>query len=154
MDLCIVWEREDGGVSITIPVPQARREGETDEQFAERIRQKDIPTGRSYHVSRRSDLPQSRRLRNAWRRSGNAVVVDLPLGREIILAEVRVERNRRLTESDADKAKLDDIGTPPERASLQLYRQKLRDLPAIVTGEIAGLNANQLETYQPVWPTM
>lgn len=153
MNLCIVWEREDGGVSITYPVPQARADGETDEQFAERIRIKDVPAGRPFHVQRKDTLPTSRRLRNAWKKGSGIITLDLPTARKLIVEEIRAERDRRLAESDKEKFRLDDVGSPQEQAKLKAKRQSLRDLPAKVETEIATLTDVQLEAYTPTWPT-
>jgi hypothetical protein len=152
MDLCIVWEREDGGVSVTHPAPNARKEGETDEQFLDRIRLKDVPDGKPFHVQRKESLP-SRRFRNAWTRTSDGIEIDTPRARGLLVAEVRAERNRRLAETDTDKSRIDEIGTPQEQKAIKDKRQKLRDLPAVVESEIATLTVEQLEAYQPAWPS-
>lgn len=52
--------------------------------------------------------------------------------------ELRLERNRRLV--DSDWTVLSD--TPTNTAAWKTYRQALRDLPA-----------NTTDPYNPVWPT-
>ena len=151
MHLCIVWERADGGVCVTHPAPNARLGNETDEQFAERIRIKDIPAGKPHHIQRSDALP-GRRFREAWRQVGGGIGVDLPSARSIVMADLRAERNRRLTETDAEKNRLDDVGTSQEKNALRVRRQALRDLPVVVAAEIAAMTAEQMELHSPTWP--
>lgn len=152
MELSIMFEREDGGISIVHPAPAARRGGETDEQFAERIRLKDVPAGLPSEVIRKADIPHNRRFRDAWRKAGRGVTVDVTAAKGIVLADVRAERTRRLDESDKEKIRLDEVGTPQEQKALREKRQALRDLPAIVEAQIAVMTAEQLEAYQVAWP--
>ena len=155
----IAFTRPDGGVSVIVPIPKP---GETEEQTLARCVARNIAVGNLQANTPTatidaSELP-SRRFRNQWRKAGRTVAPDPTLCREQVIAEVRAERNAKLTASDADKARLDDLGTEQQKANLATYRQALRDLPATVydpqtqRGEIASLTLEQLETYSPTWP--
>jgi hypothetical protein len=98
-----------------------------------------------------AELP-SRRFRNQWHHDGTRPAVDVAKARAQILAELRAERDKRLAASDADKARLDDVGTGPQKAALAKYRQALRDVPAAVAVDVAALDAAALESYTPAWP--
>lgn len=151
MDLVITYTRPDGGVSVIHPAPQARIKDETDEGFAARIAAKDAPPGAAVTVLSKRTLP-SRRFRNAWAQGAAAVMVDVVKARVQVLAELRRLRDELLTESDRLKAKADDVGNGQQQREVKDYRQKLRDLPAAVEGEIAALTVDRLEVYAPAFP--
>ena len=97
--------------------------------------------------------PLSRRFRACWRWTGARVETDIPLAREQLLSEIRAERNALLKDSDMMRARVEDIGTPQEKAALAAYRQALRDLPATVAADLALIaDERGLADYQPRWP--
>jgi hypothetical protein len=59
MDKRIIYQNDDGGVSIIIPVAEY---GLTIEQIAA----KDVPTGMPYKIVDVSDIPIDRAERDAW----------------------------------------------------------------------------------------
>ncbi len=59
MTLIILYQREDGGVSVVIPAP------EYDDQI-EAVAAKDVPTGAVWRIVDASDLPP-RGTRDRWR---------------------------------------------------------------------------------------
>lgn len=130
----------------------ALRKGEDELEAVQRYMSND-PTLNNY-VGLREPLPrESRRFRNCWRAGEKEVAVDLPLARDQVLAEARAIRNTLLDASDKDKFRLDDIGTTEQKTALASYRQKLRDLPAAVTADLADLKSvEDLAAYQPAWP--
>jgi len=104
-----------------------------------------------------ADLPneragQSRKFRNQWRWDGSKIEPDLPLCREQVMAEVRAERNAKLSDTDGEAVRNQERGQPDQ--ALKDYRQALRDLPATVQAQVDALNtAVSLEAYTPTWPT-
>lgn len=54
----ILYETEDGGVAVIIPVSK--------ELTLEEIAKKDVPSGRPYKIVNVSDVPSDRTFRNAW----------------------------------------------------------------------------------------
>lgn len=90
---------------------------------------------------------------SAWRwEPMGGLTIDLDAARAQILAETRHARNTALRESDRTKAMVDEIGTKAEKAALATYRQRLRDLPAVVAAEIADLPVSELEKFKPILP--
>lgn len=59
MNTRIIYQNDDGGVSIIIPAPNS---GLTVEEVAA----KDVPTGKPYKIVNVSDIPTDRSARNAW----------------------------------------------------------------------------------------
>jgi hypothetical protein len=59
MNSRIIFENDEGGVSIIVPAPSA---GLTIEQIAK----KDVPAGKEYWIVDASDIPEDRTFRNAW----------------------------------------------------------------------------------------
>lgn len=61
MDKRIVYENDEGGISIIIPTPEALTI-----MTIEEIAAKDVPQGKEYHIVDVSDIPEDRTFRNAW----------------------------------------------------------------------------------------
>lgn len=58
MDKRIVYKNDDGTISIIVPADC----GLTIEEIAD----KDVPTGKTYHIVNASEIPTDRTFRNAW----------------------------------------------------------------------------------------
>ena len=98
-----------------------------------------------------ADLP-GKRFRDCWRNDGTGKIhVDMPLARAQRMAEIRAERDKRLAVTDADKNKLDDIGTAQQKTALATKRQALRDIPQNSDLE-AVTTPEALEAFEPAWP--
>ena len=143
--------RADGGVSIMQLNDDEKLPGQL-KRWSETADPSWLPIAGVVAITQ-EDLPP-RKLRNAWRhgQGSQALSVDMPHAREIVLGLIRAERDQRLTVSDGEQLKLEAIGTAIERDRLADHRQRLRDLPAVVKREIANLTALQLDAYQPPWP--
>lgn len=59
MEKRIIYQNDDGGVSVIVPAPNC---GLTIEQIAA----KDVPTGKPYKIVDVSDIPSDRTQREAW----------------------------------------------------------------------------------------
>ncbi len=55
----IIYQNDDGGISIIIPAAEC---GLTIEEIAA----KDVPAGKEYHIVDVSDIPEDRTFRDAW----------------------------------------------------------------------------------------
>ncbi len=71
--------------------------------------------------------------------------------REVRMAEIRRERNRRLRATDGHALREMEQDSPGRRAWAD-YRQALRDLPATVDLGQAATPEN-LAAFEPAWPT-
>jgi hypothetical protein len=61
MEKRIVYENDEGGISIVIPTPEV-----LETMTIEEIAAKDVPQGKEYHIVDVSDIPEDRTFRNAW----------------------------------------------------------------------------------------
>lgn len=59
MNSRIIYQNDDGGISIIIPSPNC---GLTIEEIAA----KDVPNGKEYKIVDVSEIPEDRTFRNAW----------------------------------------------------------------------------------------
>lgn len=60
MDKRIVYINSDGTIGIIIPVDMG-------EMTIEQLAQKDVPTGLTYHIADKSEIPTDRTFRDAWK---------------------------------------------------------------------------------------
>jgi hypothetical protein len=59
MNKRIIYQNDDGGVSIIVPAPEC---GLTIEEIAA----KDVPAGKEFKIVDVSDIPEDRTFRSAW----------------------------------------------------------------------------------------
>ena len=59
MNKRIVYQNDDGGVSVIVPAPECVL-------TIEEIAAKDVPAGKPYKIVDVSDIPSDRTFRNAW----------------------------------------------------------------------------------------
>lgn len=110
----IIYTAEDGSMAVIIPAPAA---GLT---LAE-IAAKDVPAGAEFAIVEAAALPADRLFRNAWRKTGVAVVEDLAAAKEIA-------HGRRREARAAEFAPLDVEATiPAKAAAAEAARQVIRD---------------------------
>lgn len=97
-----------------------------------------------------------RRFRDCYRRAGTGLPrVDMPLARAQRMAEVRLERNKRLTASDGDMLKAREQGDLTQEAQLKTYRQQLRDIPVTTQVAVDACGTPEaLHTFTPTWPVL
>jgi hypothetical protein len=128
----IVYTRPDGGCSIVHPAPGARRPKETEAEFIERIRQKDVPKdATNVRVVGASEVPADRTFRNAWK---SDLTVDMVKAREIHREHLRQMRAPLLQALDVEYQIADERGDTTEKQRVATLKQALRDVtkdPAI-----------------------
>lgn len=61
MNQRIIYQNDDGGVTIIIPAPECLLE-----HTIEEIAAKDVPHGKPYKIVDVADIPSDRTFRNAW----------------------------------------------------------------------------------------
>lgn len=57
----IIYQNDDGGVSILIPAPECLQT-----RTIEEIAAKDVPAGKPYKIVDMSEIPSDRTFRSAW----------------------------------------------------------------------------------------
>jgi hypothetical protein len=68
MNQRIVYQNDEGGVSILIPAPECLAE-----RTIEEIAAKDVPAGKPYKIVDVADVPSDRTFRNAWEIDSNTL---------------------------------------------------------------------------------
>ena len=61
MNQRIVYQNDEGGVSIVIPTPEA-----LETMTIEEIAAKDVPAGKEFKIVSIDDIPSDRTFRDAW----------------------------------------------------------------------------------------
>jgi len=116
----IIFENEEGGVSVIIPAPNC---GLTIEQIA----QKDVPKGKDYEIVDTVNIPSDRYFRNAWRKNGKAVEVDMTKAVEIQKNVIRAERAPILADLDVQYMRAMEKVDTARQAEMATEKQALRD---------------------------
>lgn len=154
MTALIAWQFPDGSIAYTTPAPKERRSGEDDATFHARVAARLVEAVPSFATATRladidsTALPSAKFGIEYWRVIGGQIRVSFALAKNALVNDLRKKRDAIMIESDKIKAKYDDIGTAGEKTQVFTYRQSLRDLPAIVQGELAALTTvAQLEAY-------
>lgn len=113
----VIYQNEDGGVSVVVPAPKS---GLTLEQIIERA----VPQDAAYQIIDVADLPVDRVFRNAWRVGQGRVDTDLPAAKDIVHEKRRAKREEEL-------APLDDIIAKQipgyDLTEVEAQRQAIRD---------------------------
>jgi hypothetical protein len=144
----ITYTRFDGGLSIVIPALNAQRKNETDDEFIERIRNKDVPKdATSVHVIDAFKVPSDRTFRNAWK---SDLTVDMLKAREIHRNHLRQMRAPLLQTLDVEYQIADEQEDITKKRRIALKKQALRD----VTIDPAIEEAKTPEELKAVVPTV
>ena len=61
MNQRIIFQNDEGGVSVIVPSPNCLKE-----HTIEEIAAKDVPAGKPYKIVSINDIPSDRTFRNAW----------------------------------------------------------------------------------------
>lgn len=102
-----------------------------------------VPGATAWQFVLDEDVPTERTFRNALVLVGGALQHDVQRAKEVVLAEVRHARAQKLAALDveftkaAGAAMLTDDFTEARRVENE--RQKLRDLPAVVAGQMVDI---------------
>jgi hypothetical protein len=70
MNQRVIYQNDEGGVSVLIPAPECLTKYSIEE-----IAAKDVPAGKPYKIITTDDIPSDRTFRNAWE-----AVIDEPDG--------------------------------------------------------------------------
>ncbi len=101
------------------------------------------------------DAIPSRRFRQSWRIIAGALNISLAAARTQLIAELRAQRDKLLTQSDALRAKYADIGTALDQTKVAAYRQQLRDVTTQIQADLAAMTTvAQLEAYVAPIPSL
>jgi len=146
----IVYTRpEDGGLCVVTPAPKDRRAEESEDAWLKRVIKQSVPRNATdVKICEYAALPQDRTWRDAWRFSGGAVAIDMPIARDLHRNKLRALRAPLLAALDIEYQRADEFGDPALKAEIATRKQTLRDLPANPAIDTA---ATPDELYA-VWP--
>lgn len=132
-------------------IEQLTGDGLTTEDAITFILRRDVPRdAKNIEIIEQTSLPKTRRFRNAWRQTGGAVTVSMPLAYDQRMNEIRVERDARLKATDGAFMRAIELDGP-ELATLKKTRQALRDMPQTI--DLSAMKTpEELEQFQPTWP--
>lgn len=68
MNQRIIFQNDEGGVSVIVPSPNCLKE-----HTIEEIAAKDVPAGKPYKIVDVADIPSDRTFRNAWEVDANTL---------------------------------------------------------------------------------
>lgn len=114
-----VYTNKDGGLNVLIPADPA---------MIESIAERDIPSGTEYHIIDRSELPQDRTFRNAWKHEEGVVSHCMDKCREIHKAHLREKRAPLLAALDLEYMRADEEGDAMKKNRIAADKQSLRDI--------------------------
>jgi len=175
MTKVIVTTDTDGNVTVCQPSPDARlvitdngnvpfyKSGdikrlppddipwaETEDEFVQRIREKDVPADApNVTIVELEDLP-GRKFRNAWKQDAEGKpTVDMPKARNLHMDRIRVIRNEELQKEDINFQRAIEADDASAKTSVATKKQTLRDLPA--TFDLSGADTD--EELDALWPS-
>jgi hypothetical protein len=138
----IVWTRDDGGLTVTIPAYNdgARAKNpdgtyvQTDDELLQSVIDKRVPDGITAHVVDDSDPAvaaalSDRTFRNAWEWT-TELAVNMPKARVIHMEKIRGVRNEKLKELDIEFMRAVEDNDTAAQATVKKTKQILRDIPA------------------------
>ncbi len=137
----IIYENEEGGVSIITPVIN-----EIENLTIEEIAAKDVPGNTPFEIVNDMVLPADRSFRNAWVKNVKKIIIDMPKARLIHMDIIRRSRNSDLEASDKELVRAMEDGA--DLTPIKAKRQKLRDIPQKF--DLSEYNTPQ--TLKTAWP--
>jgi len=133
----IIYEDTEG-VKVVIPAIED----------IDAVIEKAVPQGVEYDVVAASAIPEDRYFRNAWKKSGAAIGVDMVKAQGIHMGHIRSARDKKLGELDVAYIKADEDGNSPLKQQIAAEKKRLRDLPQ--TFDLA--QATTPEELKALWP--
>lgn len=115
----LIYDNGAGGVSVIIP---AINSGLSLMDIGE----KDVPQGFAFSIVATSAIPSDRTFREAWKKNGIAVDVDMPIARDIKRDMLREERAGLLEVEDV--AFMMALENSQPTAAITARKQRLRDV--------------------------
>ena len=122
MSQVIIFENDNGGVSVCIP---------TGELSIDAVLEKDVPSGRNARIVLASDLPnQDNDFFNAWEMNGATITVNLDKAKALTKDRLRAERAPLLAAQDVAFQRALESGA--DTTAIVAEKQRLRDITGLV----------------------
>jgi hypothetical protein len=117
----ILYTQPNGILAVIVPSPQW-------EGTMEELAGKDVPGGIEYSIVSIDDIPADRYFRNAWKKSTDSVVVDMPLARDIQRGKLRERRSGLFKKLDELYLRADEGNDNAKKALIAGLKKQLRDV--------------------------
>jgi len=135
----IIYGNNDGTLAVIIPSKEWM--GSLEELA------KKVVSNMDYEIVDDVEIPIDRTFRNAWKRSGRGIVLDMPKAREIWRGRIREARVEKLGLLDTEYMRADEAGDTEKKKEIAQAKQVLRDLPQDPRIE----NAQSAEELKAIW---
>lgn len=129
----IIYTRPDGGLSVVVPAPKEAIEKMlgplTEEEYVAHVLERSIPADATkVRYVNEEDIPSDREFRNAWCDVSTEPCVDIDAekARDIVLTEVRLQREPLLVKADQDFMRALEGGQ--DTTEIVEQKKALRDL--------------------------
>jgi len=133
----IIYQTPDGGVAVVVPAPNS---GLSIQELAA----KDVPAGVPADIVEVSEIPTDRTFRNAWEKSGRAVVTNLGKAKDIAHDKRRAARAKEFAPLDVEAT------IPAKAAQAEAARQAIRDKYATMQSQMdAATTVEELKSLLP-----
>lgn len=146
----IIFQNENGGVSVVHPVPQEKKKNWPlikDEEYLQHVIKRSVPPGVNYKVIEDHQIPVDRTFRDAWNLTQFGVAVNMTKAKAIHMKQIRRERNQVLNDSDWELLRELEKTLPPNHP-LRKKRQDLRDIPSNLNLDAAN-SPEELKKIRP-----
>jgi len=153
-----IFYLDNGKPRLVIPAPSNRQfkthREETDDEFIDRIRRKDVPTtATDVQIVDVSELPEETVTAwpiffTAWRPVDGQIVIDMPKARNVWRDKIRDARKPLLDALDIEYQHADERGDAEEKQAIAARKQALRDAPTNPRIEAAVT----IKALKDVWP--
>jgi hypothetical protein len=114
----------------------------------EDIAAKDVPEGIDYEIVQRAEIPADRTFRNAWKKDGKGIAVDMPKAKEIWVNHWRLAREPLLKEADVEFTKALGQKNQQKADQAEAKRQALRD---VTLTDLSAVTTP--EDLKKIWPS-
>ena len=132
----VIFENDEGGMSVLIPSPNCKLS-------IEEVAKKDVPLGRAFEIVDTKDIPSDRTFRNAWKKKGKKVDVDIDKAKE---HTHNIRREKRAKEFEPLDEKIMKKLPNTDEVAIEAERQVVRDKYETMQDLIDG--ADDVETLK------
>lgn len=151
MNTRVVYTDHRGQLCVIHPAPDFKQDGEFEVQAANRLGNKDVPTGLPWRVIVAASLPASRRWRNAWEDTGASIQVSFVKAVQIRKRELEQMCEEVLAELSSMIEEAADDGDSVKELQLRTSRRNARAMqgPALDAELATVVSLEQLDSFVP-----
>jgi len=154
MGKVLIIENTDGTVGVEHPTPQMIAKLGSDEAVLNAsIAKGNLSAAVSYEMVEASVIPANRKFRNAWEKSGDTIVEDMPKSRVIHMDKIRVHRTREFLVLDQVLRDAEYDEDTVALAAAKTKRQDFKNIPQTSQEADDIAAATTTAALDAIWPT-